>query len=109
LACQDGKRPDGLTIIAFEGGRSLTCDATVTCSTADLAVQDPSSVADVQQTATSRKQAKYVDLQSQYNLQLIAIETLRPFLDDSGRRISLLTGEDRSFGEIYISHTYGYG
>jgi len=43
-----------------------------------------------------------VDLQSQYSLQPIAVETLGPinelacaFLDDLGRRISLLTGEDR--------------
>jgi len=35
LVRQDGKRPDGLTLIPFEGGRSLTWDVTVVCTTAD--------------------------------------------------------------------------
>ena len=35
LVRQDGKRADGLMLIPFEGGRSLTCDVTVVCSTAD--------------------------------------------------------------------------
>jgi len=43
LVRQDGKRPDGVTLISFEGGRSLTWNVTVVCTTADsyidLAVQ----------------------------------------------------------------------
>jgi len=43
LVRQDGKRPDGLTMIPLEGGRSSTWDVTVVCTTADsyidLAVQ----------------------------------------------------------------------
>ena len=62
---QDGKRPDGLTVMPFEGGRALTWDVTVICSMADsyidLAVQGSRSAAEL---AASRKQAKYVDLQS---------------------------------------------
>ena len=44
LVRQDGKRPDGVTLIPFEGGRSFTWDVTVVCTTAgsiDLAVQGP--------------------------------------------------------------------
>jgi len=29
LVRQDGKRPDGLTLIPWQGGKSLACDATV--------------------------------------------------------------------------------
>jgi len=35
LARQGGKRPDGLTLIPYVNGRSLTWDVTVVCSTAD--------------------------------------------------------------------------
>ena len=61
---QDGKVSDSLTIIPFEGGKALTGDVTVICSTADsctdLAVQGPGSVAKL---AAYRKHAKYMDLQ----------------------------------------------
>ena len=79
LVRQDGKRPDGLTLIPFEGGRSLTWDVTVVFTAADsytdLAMQGPGCVAEI---AASRKQAKYATLQSHYDFQLIAVETLGP-------------------------------
>ena len=95
--------PDGVTLIPFEGGRSLTWDVTVVCTTADsyiyLAVQGPGCVAEM---AASRKEAKYATLRTHYNFQPIAVETLGPtnesatcFLHDLGRRISLVSGEDR--------------
>ena len=74
---QDGKRPDGLTLIPFDGGRSLTWDVTVVCTTADsytgLAVQGPGCMAEM---AASRKEAKYATLRTHYDFQPIAIETL---------------------------------
>ena len=52
--------------------------------------------------AASRKEAKYVTLRSHYDLEPIAVETLGPinesatsFLYDLGRRISIVSGEDR--------------
>jgi len=69
LVRQDAKRPDGLTLIPFEGGRSLTWDVTVVCTTSDsyidLAVHGPGCVAEM---AASRKEAKYATLQSHYSL-----------------------------------------
>ena len=66
----------------------------------DLAVQGPGCVAEM---AASRKQAKYATLQTHYDFQPIAVETLGPtnewatsFLYDLGRRISLVRGEDRA-------------
>ena len=53
--------------------------------------------------AASRKEAKYGTLQSHYDFQPIAVETLGPinesvtsFLHDLDRRISLVSGEDRT-------------
>ena len=89
-------------MIPFEGGRSLTWDVTVVCTTADsyidLAVQGPGCVAEM---AASRKEARYATLRSRYDFQSIAVETLGPinesangFLHDLGGRISLVSRED---------------
>jgi len=63
LVRQDGKRPDGLPLIPYENGRSLTWDVTVVCSTPDsyidLAIQGPGSVAEM---AASRKEAQHLFL-----------------------------------------------
>jgi len=99
LVRQNGKRPDGLTLIPYANGRSLTWDVTVVCSTADsyidLTVQGPGSIAEM---AASRKEVKY----AAHIFQPIAVETLSPinesaraFLEDLGRRISVLSGDDR--------------
>ena len=57
---QDGKRPDGLTLIPWHGGRSLVWDVTVVsplaASYVDRAATDAGTVADM--TAT-RKTEKY--------------------------------------------------
>ena len=52
--------------------------------------------------AASCKEAKYATLRTHYDFQPIAVETLGPinesatcFLHDLGRRISLVSGEDR--------------
>jgi len=80
LVRQEGRRPDGLTLIPFEGGRSLTWDVTVVCTTADsyidLAVQGLGCVAEM---AASRKEAKYATLRTLYDFQPIAVETLGPY------------------------------
>jgi len=56
----------------------------------------------VTEMAASRKEAKYAALQTHHIFQPIAVETLGPinesaraFLDDLGRRISVLSGNDR--------------
>jgi len=41
LVLQDGKRPDGLTLIPYANGRSLTWDVTVVCSTAESGSSRP--------------------------------------------------------------------
>jgi len=65
--------------------------------------------------AASRKEAKYAALQTHHIFQPIAVETLSPisesaraFVDDLGRRISVLSGDDRAFVFIpthFCSHS----
>ena len=78
LVRQDGKRPDGLTLIPYASGRSLIWDVTVVRSTAnsyiDLTIQGPA----VAEMAASRKEAKYAALQTHHIFQPIAVETLGP-------------------------------
>jgi hypothetical protein len=106
---RDGKRPDGLTLLPFEGGKPLTWDVTVVCSTAesyiDLAAQSPGAVAEM---AAARKEEKYSDLLSHYLFQPIAVETLGAindsacdFLNKLGRRISFCTGDDREVSYLF--------
>ena len=71
----------------------------------DLAVQGSGCVAEM---AASHKEAKYATLQTHYDFQPIAVETLGPinesatsFLYDLGRRISLVSGEDREPQFLY--------
>jgi len=60
----DGKRPDGVTLVPWEKGKSCW-DVTVTCPLApaesyiDRAAQEPGAAAEM---AASRKVEKYVDL-----------------------------------------------
>jgi len=106
LVRQDGKRPDSFTLIPFEGSRSLTWDVTVMLSAPRLTLTLISLCrvyGYVAEMAASRKDAKYATLQSHYDFQPIAVETLGPinesatsFLYDLGRRISLVSGRTES-------------
>jgi len=59
----DGKRPDGMTMVPWSGGKPLTWDVTVACPLAmsylDAAANNAGSVVD---TAAKRKTAKYAHL-----------------------------------------------
>jgi hypothetical protein len=98
---QDGKRPDGLTLIPWQGGKSLVWDVTVVSTLAgsyvDRAATGAGSVADM---AAERKSEKYSSLLSEYLFQPIAIENLGSysslsleFLSELGRRMSSQSGE----------------
>ena len=77
---QDGKRPDGLTLIPWQGGRSLVWDVRVVSPLAasyiDRAATDAGTVANM---AASRKTAKYSSLPSTYMFEPIAVENLGTF------------------------------
>jgi len=100
---QDGKRPDGLSLIPWQSGKPLLWDVTVASTLAgsyvDTAATGAGLVAD---QAADRKTAKYADLRAQYVFQPVSVENLGPFssstldfLRDLGRRISHISGDDR--------------
>ena len=94
--CYDGNRPDGVTLVPWQSGKSLCWDVTVTCPLAesyiDRAALGAGAAAEM---AATRKEEKYVDLGARYIFEPIVVETLGVFnlLDDLGRRISENTGE----------------
>jgi len=98
----DGKRPDGLTLIPWQSGKSLCWDVTVTCPLAESyiegAAQQAGSTAEM---AASRKE-KYIEIEARHIFQPIAMETLgvfsssaRQFLSSLGHRIFTSSGEAR--------------
>ena len=109
LLRDDGKRPDGLTMIPWQTGRPLTWDVTFICTLAesyrDTAARSGGAVAEL---AATRKLAKYASLGSQYLFQPIAVESLGPindsaldFLNDLGRRIFLRSGDEREASFLF--------
>jgi len=111
LETQDGKRPDGLTLIPLHGGRSLVWDVTVVSPLAasyiERAATDAGTVADM--TAT-RKTEKYSTLSSAYRFEPIAVENLGvfssttlDFISELGRRICVHTGDARETSYISIT------
>ena len=94
----DGKRPDGLTLIPRQRGKSLTWDVTVK-DTVDLTSVKAGGAAE---NAATRKEGKHVDLQQTYTFILLAFETLGPinvkgeeFLQELGHRLAAISDYDR--------------
>ena len=105
------KRPDGVTFVRWQSGKSLCWDVTVTTSCTlsesyiDRAALEAGAAAEM---AATRKEEKYVDLGARYIFEPIAVETLgvfnasaRHLLDDLGRRISENSGEARETSFLY--------
>lgn len=104
LCRDDGKRPDGLTVLPWANGRCLvwdfTCPDTLAASHINRAVLNPGAVAN---DAESRKASKYRSLSATYTFTPVAVETLGPlgdeaskFFRDIGNRIATATSEQRS-------------
>lgn len=105
LCREDGKRPDGLSVLPWANGRCLvwdfTCPDTLAASHLNAAVLSPGAVANA---AESLKVAKYRSLSALYRFVPIAVETLGAlgdealdFFRDLGQRIAAATAEPRSF------------
>jgi len=99
----DGKRPDGLTLIPWRGGKCVAWDVTVTDTLAKSFLHATTlSAGGAAELAATRKSDKYRDLPSMYQFVPIAIETFGPmnvaaseFLTNIGRKTSVITGERR--------------
>jgi hypothetical protein len=109
LLRSDGKRPDGLTLIPWQAGRSLTWDVTVAHTTAGSYLGNVASTAGgVAEMAAERKHEKYTELEKSYIFQPISFETLGPinssghsFISELGRRISAISGDVRATAFLY--------
>ena len=106
---RDGKRPDGLTLIPWQGGKPVCWDVTVVSTLADSYLYTSAHTAGgAADLAASRKEVKYADLPSSYTFQPLAFETLGPlsssttvFLTELGRRLSASTGEPRETAFLF--------
>jgi len=76
LSRADVKRPDGLTLVPWQSGKSLCWDVTVICPLIESydsgAAREAGAPAEV---AATRKEEKYAELDSHYVFELTAVET----------------------------------
>ena len=109
LLTADNKRPDGLTLLPWSGGKPLTWDVTVICPLAESYIRisrgTPGAAAEL---AATRKTDKYASLPNSYLFQPLAFETLGTinasaisFISDIGRRISAKTNDDREAAFLF--------
>ena len=84
LSRDDGKRPDGLTLVTWQSGRSAKWDMTVVHTLAASFMSQSAVQAGSAATAASvRKSAKYSSLSSSHVFCPVAVETLGPLADDA--------------------------
>ena len=77
LSRTDGKRPDGLTLIPWQGGRSLIWDVTIADTLAASQLSTTSTtVGGAADIAAERKEVKYAELTNSYLFIPVACETL---------------------------------
>jgi len=101
---EDGKHPDGLTLIPWSVGKCLLWDVTVGDTVAKSYVAHSArTVGWVASKAKEKKIEKYNSLLGQYLFVPLSFETLGPwaplakkFVSDLGKRISRSTCEKRS-------------
>ena len=100
----DGKRPDGATLIPWKQGRCLVWDFTCVNTIARSHLgQSASQAGSVSVVAEEKKKRKYSSLSGSYFFTPIAVETLGPwgpeaigFVTELGRRLITVTGDPRS-------------
>ena len=105
LIRQDGKRPDGVTLLPWARGKPLAWDITVPDTYAESHLQDtacrPGAAAD---KAAANKSSKYCDLAGTHLFFPVAIETAGTWnqmavelIQEIGRRITLVTEDSRQY------------
>ena len=112
LSRNDGKRPDGLTLVPWQSDGSTTWDVTLAASYVSQSVIQAVSAATA---ASERKTAKYSNLSSSYVFCPVAVETLGTLADDAlvflaeiGRR-AMLYPASRSAGNHVLVPAYFSG
>ena len=105
----NGKRPDGLTLIPWQQGKSVTWDVTVTDTVADSYLDLTSAKAGgAAENAATRKENKYVHLQQTYTFVPLAFETLgsinvkgMEFLQELGCRLAAISDDNRQTSFLF--------
>ena len=109
LIRQDGKRPDGATVLPFEDGLPIAWDATIihTCAPSYLRVSTHEAGA-AAAAAEERKRLKYISLSGRVVFYPVALETLGAFgrsaselFDTIARRIEARSGENGSRARLH--------
>ena len=104
ISRDDGKRPDGMTLIPWSRGKSLLWDVTVRDTLAKSYLSISSSKAgSVADQAERKKHNHYVSLKENYLFKPIAFESMgscgpetKDFLVSLGKRMKSASGECRS-------------
>jgi len=100
----DGKKPDGLSLIPWSKGKCLLWDSTCADTLAASYLTSTSkSAGAAAQSRESEKRRKYAGVTGHYKFVPFGVETMGPFgaealalVKDLGRRIKVATGEPRS-------------
>ena len=109
LSRDDGKRPDGMTLIPWQSGKLLIWDVTVISTLASsyvsLSSQEKGKAAEL---AATRKEDKYSCLSRTYTFQPLAFEncgamneSAYDFFRTVGRKITEVTGEKRETSFLF--------
>jgi len=104
LTRTDSKRPDGATLVPWARGRCLLWDATIPDTLAPSHLQRSAQLAGSAAAAAEvRKRQKYASLAVAHEFVPVVLETMGTwgssglvFINDLGRRISAVTGEQRA-------------
>ena len=105
----DGKRPDGLTVMPWQSGRSLTWDVTVVDTlTSSYTSKTSVTPCGAAEAAATRNRTKYAEIIQSHLFVPIAIDTLGPtnmdgqrFLDTLGELLSFVSGDSRETTFLY--------
>ena len=109
LSRDDGKRPDGLTLVPWHSGHSATWDVTVVHTlAASYVAQSAVQAGKAAEIAAVRKSALYSGLSSSHIFIPVAVESLGPLTDDAhrfiteiGRRMTFITADPRETAFLY--------
>jgi len=89
LSRDDGKRPDGVTLVPWHSRHSATWDVTVVHTlAASYVAQSAVQAGKAAEIAAERKSVKYSGLSSSHIFIPVAVESLGPLADDAHRFIT---------------------